>query len=283
MTQEWTAEGLARDLQEQGALTYRRLAAEIRARGGTVDNNALRALVREVKGGPRAQEQPGTAPASAETPLLPAPIRDAVGRLEVAIVSQLATVRTEEEARGRDTEQRVRAELSAEAERLGAEVDSLLSELQDATGEAEDLRQQLTREQEGAASLRQALTAAEAERRTAADQVQSIQNTLQEEAAARREAETAAERLRGEIASVTTDRDAARERVSDLQGRLQGESQLRIRAESERDAARQQAEAMRETVVELRTRLQTTEEIQNELRAALDRLGRQTRGRKTAE
>src|SRR5690606_15876947 len=108
-----------------------------------------------------------------------------------------------------------------------------------------------------------------------------LSRRLEEEMRERNAAESTIERARGETAAITADRDAARQRLGDLERRLQEERDARARAEGERDAARQQAEVMRDSALELRARLEATEEIQRQLQATLERLGRQNRGAKS--
>src|SRR5690606_34665796 len=149
------------------------------------------------------------------------------------------------------------------------ELSERTAELDEAMDELEPARRGLTREREAAATLRAAL--AEAEQARAQETERPHRNTAEaagrnrHEAQARHPAETALHRTQGRLTALTADRDAARVRLADLEKRLQEERDTRVRAEGERDSARQQAEAAHEAVVELRTRLTTTEELQADL------------------
>lgn len=272
-------------LEAEGRLTYRTLGAEIRAAGAAVDNNVLKRLYRKARSRDAGDSVGGNTPAEgAEAPLLPAPVRDAMNRLETAIGTQLQTVLSAERARVSEDVERLTRDHCDALRRMEEEAESLLEDLGRATEELAEARQLLQREREEVLSLKGSLAESEQARTREAErqrtEVAALSERLREEAREHRTAETAVERARGETAAVTADRDAARQRLGDLERRLQEERDARARAEGERDAARQQAEVMRESALELRARLEATEEIQRQLQATLERLGRQGRGAK---
>lgn len=267
-------------LRAEGRLKHRTLGEVIRARGGSVSNEEVRDLYRQATG--RSTGRAATeAVQEGEAPMLPSTLRDLMSRLEVGIVSQLTNARAEESERARSELHRLRTAHAEQVETLGQDLESLHAELNEVAEELASVRSQLAREREEVTSLRATLAEAERARIRETErcrtEVTELSGRLEEEMRERRAAESTVERARGETAAIAADRDVARQRHADLEQRLRDERDARTRAEGERDAARQQAEVMRDSALELRARLEATEEVQRQLQTALERLERPAR------
>src|SRR5690606_22992766 len=184
----------------EGRLKHRALGEAIRARGGSASNDEVRDLYRQAMGRSTANCKP-EAVQEGDAPMLPPTVRDLISRLEVGIISQLATARAEEAERARAELTRVRTAHAEQVEALSNELESLHAELEETAEELAGARSQLEREREEVTSLRATLADADQTRTRETERLRvetsALSVRLDEETRERRAAESMAERARG--------------------------------------------------------------------------------------